>query len=87
MRPMLFGALAMSSWVAGVFFLRFYKESRDRLFLFFWFGFWVLALNWVGLVVVSDGGETRHFVYALRLVAFCSILVGVIDKNRRGRGK
>lgn len=79
----LWGALAMASWTAGLFFLRFWKLSHDRLFLFFFLAFWVLALNWVGLAVLSWGPETHHYVFLLRLLAFVLIIAGVIDKNRR----
>ena len=84
MKLVLWGALAMSCWVAGVFFLRFWRDSRDRLFVFFFLAFWTLGLNWLGLMLY-EAPETRHFVYALRLVAFSLIMIGVIDKNRRGR--
>lgn len=86
MKPVLWGALAMASWVAGLFFWRFWRDGRERLFLFFWLAFWVLMLNWVGLIVYPEASETRHYVYALRLVAFVLIIVGIVDKNRRGRG-
>ena len=84
MNLVLWGALAMSSWVAGLFFWKFWKESRDRLFLFFSLAFWVLSLNWFGLALIPDVAETRHYVYAVRLVAFLLIIVGIVDKNRRG---
>jgi hypothetical protein len=83
MNHILWGALAMGSWVAGLFFLRFWRVSRDRLFLFFCAAFWVLAANWFGLATIHPSQETRHYVYLLRLVAFVLILVGIIDKNRR----
>ena len=40
------GALAMACWVAGLFFLRFWRLSRDRLFVFFVLAFWLLT-RWV----------------------------------------
>jgi hypothetical protein len=76
------GALAMACWVAGLFFLRFWRLSRDRLFVFFVLAFWLLALNWLGLGLLS-GPETRHQVTWLRLIAFSLIIVGIVDKNRR----
>ncbi len=80
----LWGALAMSTWVAGLFFLRFWKASRDRLFVFLAIAFWVLGLNWMGLALVHWIAETRHYVYVLRLLAFVLIIAGILDKNRRG---
>lgn len=85
MNLFLWGMLALSSWVAGLFFLRFWASSRDRFFLFLGVAFGVLGLNWTGLAVVSGMPETRHYSFILRLLAFLFIIVGIIDKNRRAR--
>jgi hypothetical protein len=79
----LWGALAMGSAIAGLFFLRYWRNSRDRLFLFFCGAFWFLAANWIGLATVHPSIETRHQVYVLRLLAFGLIIAGNVDKNRR----
>jgi hypothetical protein len=81
----LYGALATSSFVAGAFFLRFWKSSRDRLFVFFVLGFWTLCVNWVALALYPHTDEQRVAIYVIRLVAFVLIIVGVVDKNRRAR--
>lgn len=78
------GALALGSWTAAVFFSSFWKASRDRLFLLFSLAFLVLALHWVGLGIVDPPVETRHYLYLLRLAAFVLILIAIVDKNRRG---
>jgi hypothetical protein len=83
MQQVLWSMAAMACWVVGLFFLHFWKTSRDRLFLFFFAAFWLLALNWIWLAVADVTVEARHHVYMLRLVAFASILVGIVDKNRR----
>lgn len=85
MNQILWGALAMSGWVAGLFFLKFWRVTRDRLFFFFFLAFSMLALNWLGLALVPSVAETRHQVFILRLLAFVIIIVGVVDKNRRSR--
>lgn len=79
----LLGALSMAAWVAGLFFLRFWRSSRDRLFLFFSLAFWLLGLNWLARAVVHWEAEAQHEVFVLRLIAFVLIIVGIIDKNRR----
>ena len=81
----LHSALSICAWVAGLFFLRFWTLSRDRLFLYFCIAFWLLALNWLGLAVIHWVPETRHQVFVVRLLAFVLIIVGVVEKNRRGR--
>lgn len=85
MNLVLHGALAISAWVAGLFFLRFWALSRDRLFVYFCIAFWLLGLNWLGLAVIHWVPETRHQVFVLRLLAFVLIIVGVVEKNRRAR--
>jgi hypothetical protein len=85
MNLLLWGALATAAAAIGLFFARFWRDSRDRLFLFFFLAFMILSLNWIGLALVPRDSESRHQVYVLRLVAFVLIIVGIIDKNRRAR--
>jgi len=77
------GAIAMGFAIAGLHFLRFQRETRDRLFVFFAVAFWVLAAERVGLLFVGPDEAARSSVYIARLVAFALISVGVVDKNRR----
>jgi hypothetical protein len=79
----LWGALAVSCWIAGLFFLKFWRVSKDRFFLFFLLAFWVLSLNWIVLIVEQPILESRQDAYVIRLLAFVLIIVGVVDKNRR----
>ena len=76
----------MGSFVAGLFFMRFWRDTSDRLFAMFAFGFWALALNWVLVAVVHPSSETRHQVYLIRLIGFGLIMCGIIDKNRADGG-
>lgn len=77
------GAAAMGCVVAGMFFVRYWRETRDRFFLFFVAAFWAFALNWVGLAVVQPSVESTHWFYLLRLLAFLLIIAAIVDKNRR----
>ena len=77
------GAVAMGCAIAGVFFARFWQQSRDRLFLSFALAFWMLAVAYTVLSVVSYATEWRVYVFALRLLAFCTIIYGIVEKNRR----
>jgi hypothetical protein len=83
MKQLLWGALAMACWVAGLFFWRFWRDSRDRLFVFFCCAFWVLALDWIALALLPEAEVTLHYIYAIRLLAFALIIAGIVDKNRR----
>jgi hypothetical protein len=77
----LLGALTTACAVAGLMFLRFWKLTGDRLFLFFCLAFWVFALNWLALGWISI--EQTYFIFLLRLFGFALIIVAIIDKNRR----
>ena len=79
------GALVVTSFLAGMYFLRFWKQTRDRFFLFFAVAFWVMAVNWTGLAFTDPANEVRPYFYALRLVAFLSIIAAIWDKNRPRR--
>lgn len=74
------GAIAMGHLVAGLFFLRFFTRTRDRLFLMFCISFWLLGVLRVAMLFVADPAE-QHYLYWLRLVAYLLILVAIIDKN------
>jgi hypothetical protein len=77
------GVLAAGCAVAGLFFLRFWRASRDRLFAGFAAAFFILSLNWVALGITNPGDETRHHAYVLRLVAFLVLIWAIADENRR----
>jgi hypothetical protein len=83
--PFLQTVTATAAVAAGLFFFRFWQESRDRLFAFFGAAFWVLALSWALLALVDPSDETRPYVYGIRLIAFLLMIVGMIDKNRASR--
>jgi len=78
------GASTVASWIIALFLLKFWRESRDRLLLLFGLAFVVLGLNWLLVAAFHPDSETRHYFYAVRLIAFLLILVGILDKNRRG---
>ena len=77
------GALMIGYWTAGVFFLRFWKKTGDRLLRNFGWALWVLMAERVFLLFVSQMNEMRPFIYSFRLVAFALILVAIVEKNRQ----
>jgi len=85
-REFLWGMLTMAHLVAALLLLRFWRISRDRLFLFFSCAFATLAANWLGLVLIDPALELEHYVYLLRLFGFLLLIVGIADKNRRSAG-
>jgi uncharacterized protein DUF5985 len=85
MKQFCWGMLAMASLIAGLFFLRYWKASRDRLFVFFAVAFAMLSVNYLMLTAVDPAFESRHLIYLIRLGAFVLIIVGIVDKNRAAR--
>jgi hypothetical protein len=77
------GAVAMGCVTAGMIFFRFWRQSRDRLFLSFASAFWTLAISYGVLGLVTFATEWRVYVFVVRLCAFCMIIYGVFEKNRR----
>ena len=75
----------MGCWVVGLFFLHFWRVSRDRFFLFFLGAFWLFSVNWIYVGLMPPRLESRHLVYLVRLAAFVLIIIGIVDKNRRSR--
>lgn len=82
MATFLYGATAMGCFIAGLFFLRFWRQSRDALFVSFAVAFWVFALNYGMLGLVPLATERRPYVFLLRLAGFITILCGIVQKNR-----
>jgi hypothetical protein len=80
--PFLQAVAATTAWLNGLFFMRFWRESRDVLFMLFGAAFWLLALSWAALSVLSPDHETRVYIYGIRLLAFLLIIVAIIQKNR-----
>ncbi len=83
--PFLSGAIAMGFWLAGLFFLRFWRRTRDELFLAFTVAFWLLGLGQALLVFSPVSVEERSWLYLLRLAAFVVILIAIWRKNARAR--
>ncbi|QSQ20600.1 hypothetical protein JY651_35985 [Pyxidicoccus parkwayensis] len=85
LNPMFNGAAAMAWLACSLFFLRFWKQSRDRLFGFFALTFALLGGNAVAGALLEVGDERRYYIYVVRLFAFLLILYAIWDKNRAVR--
>lgn len=77
------GAIAMASCVVALFFLRFWRDTRDRLFAMFAAAFFLLGATRLGLAMSDDASEGNTPWYWVRLAAFLLILFAIADKNRR----
>jgi hypothetical protein len=85
MNQYLWGVLTALSATVALFFLKFARDAKDRLFAFFSAAFAVLALDWFLLVSLDIRDDSRHVLYLLRLLSFLLIIAAIIDKNRGKR--
>jgi hypothetical protein len=77
------GAVGAGSLVAALVFLRYWRDTRDRFFLFFASSFALESLSRFLLGAAERGGEDTPLFYLIRLAAYALILVAIVDKNRR----
>ncbi|MEW6364742.1 MAG: DUF5985 family protein [Acidobacteriota bacterium] len=75
----------MGCAVAGLFYLRFWRETRDRFFLFLTASFWLEAANRFALGALGGSQEHEPLFYLVRFLSYAIIIVAIIDKNRAGR--
>jgi hypothetical protein len=75
----------MACLVISLFFLRFWKNTRDRFFLFFATAFLLEGADRALLGVFQSSGEHEPLFYLIRLLSFTLILIAIIDKNRGQR--
>lgn len=83
MEHFIMGAIAMASAVVALYFFRFWRDTRDRLFAMFGVAFVLLGATRLGLAMSGDPSEGNTSWYWVRFVAFAIILVAIADKNRR----
>ncbi len=76
------GAVAMASFVATLFFLRFWRQTRDTFFLLFATAFAIEAISRFVLALAQVSNENEPFFYLPRLVTFILIIIAIGLKNR-----
>jgi hypothetical protein len=75
------GALTLGFLAVGLFFLKFWRRTRDGLFLAFAVAFALLAANQAVPVLFGVPSEDQGYIYLLRLAAFLLIILAVLRKN------
>jgi Family of unknown function (DUF5985) len=76
------GAVAFGFVVCGLFFLRFWRWTRDQFFLPFALAFALLGVGQGILALANIPTEERGPIYLIRLTAFALILFAILRKNR-----
>ena len=76
------GAVTLASLAIALFFLRYWRSTRDRLYAMFSGAFALLSIHWFVSGVFAELTTQAH---VLRFVAFALIAAAVLDKNRQDR--
>jgi hypothetical protein len=87
------GASMVSFAACGIFFLKIWRASSDRFFLYFGSAVWLLAGERIVLLATREFSnipaegliEATSWVYLMRLFAFVLILIAIVEKNRKSR--
>jgi len=84
---MLTGAIAMASTVIALFFMRFWRSTRDRFFLYFALSFGIEGVHRVYAALSYQDNEDSPLHYLLRLLAYGLIIWAIMEKNLPARKK
>jgi hypothetical protein len=76
------GAVTFGFFVAGLFFLRFWRRTGDELFLSFAIAFALMGVGQGAIMLANNFLEERSWAYLPRLAAFLLIIVAIGRKNR-----
>ncbi len=79
------GFLATTSLVAAIFFLRFWRRTRDFLFFAFACAFFFQAVGSTLNVLLGEPNVVRSWFYIAQLCTYLLILGAILRKNRRAR--
>jgi hypothetical protein len=86
MNEFLRGAEAMGFIVVALYFLRFWRTSRDSLFLLFAIAFLLEVGSHAALAINANPLEDRPVFYLPRLAGYLLIIAGIVGKNVRVSG-
>lgn len=78
----LLGVIVISSLVAGAFFLKFWRKTRDLLFLGFAAAFMIEGINRLAFLFLAEPNEGTPVIYTVRLFSYLLILAAIVHKNR-----
>ncbi|MDP3406702.1 DUF5985 family protein [Bosea sp. (in: a-proteobacteria)] len=81
------GLITMGFLVASLFFVKFWRKTRDILFLAFAAAFFLLAANQALTVLIDIPRDEKSYLYILRLIAFSIIIVSILQKNYKTPSK
>ncbi len=78
----LLGVIVTASLAAGVFFLKFWRQTHDPLFIGFGAAFLIEGLNRISFLFLEAPNEGHPLIYLVRLFSYLLILGAIVNKNR-----
>ena len=78
----LLGVIVSCSFVAAAFFLKFWRKTRDLLFLGFAAAFMIEGVNRISFLLLPQPNEGAPLVYTVRLFSYLLILAAIVYNNR-----
>lgn len=81
----LLGVIVACSLTASGFFIKFWRQTRDTLFLAFGAAFMVEGFNRAMILFVDEPNLGHPLIYFVRLLSYLLILIAIINKNRAPR--
>lgn len=85
MMQLISGAIGMGSLVIALFFVRFWRSSGDRFFLYFALSFLIEGVHRFYAGYAASQSEDSPLHYLARLLAYALILWAIWEKNRPRR--
>jgi hypothetical protein len=83
LKEWLLGAITLGTVMAGLFFLRFWRVTGDRLFLFFALAFFGEVVSRILMALSTASSEEDPSIYLLRFLSYGLIAWAIVDKNRK----
>ena len=78
----LLGVVVTASLVASAFFLKFWRQTHDKLFLLFSAAFAIEGVNRLAFLFLDHPNEGNPLIYMVRLFSYLLILAAIVNKNR-----
>ena len=78
----LLGVIVTASLTAAGFFWRFWRQTRDSLFLAFAAAFFIEGLNRTAFLFIDKPNEGSPIIYIVRLLTYLLLLGAIVAKNR-----
>ena len=77
------GAIVMGFAIACLLFVKYYRRTRQKLFLTFAASFFLLALNYAWLAITQIPVEERSPLFLIRLLAFALFPLAIFQSSRQ----